>query len=76
MSSCTVTGNLCLPTGPLPTPIAHSTASGRSLVSNGQLGIDLIRLAGGDGFVPHTQPGDHLLICVAGEGTVTYGGAV
>jgi len=56
--------------------MAHSSATGDALVSNGDLGIDMIRIDAGDGFVPHTHPGDHILIPVYGEGTITYDGAV
>lgn len=56
--------------------MAHSPASGDGLVSNGKLGVDLIRVSAGNGFVPHTHPGDHLLIIVAGEGTITYDGHI
>lgn len=57
-------------------PMAHSLASGTPLVSNGRLGADLIRVRGGTGFEPHTHPGDHLLVVLAGEGTITYKGKV
>ena len=60
----------------LPTAMARSRATGRSLVSNGMLGVDAIRLAAGDGFVPHTHPGDHVLIVVGGQGTITYAGHI
>ena len=56
--------------------MAHSAAHGDALVSNGDLGVDLIRVDAGDGFVPHTHPGDHILIPVYGEGTITYDGNV
>lgn len=56
--------------------MAHSAAHGDALVSNGDLGVDLIRVDEGDGFVPHTHPGDHILIPVYGEGTITYDGNV
>jgi quercetin dioxygenase-like cupin family protein len=59
-----------------PIPVAHSHATGEALVSNGLLGADIIRLAAGDGFVPHTHPGDHLLIVIGGEGTITCGGQI
>lgn len=59
-----------------PVAMAHSTATGEGLVSTGLLGGDLIRLEAGEGFVPHTHPGDHLLIVVGGEGTITYGGKI
>ena len=56
--------------------MAHSNATGQGLVSINTLGADIVRLAAGDGFVPHTHPGDHLLIVLAGQGTVTYGGKI
>lgn len=58
------------------TKMAHSTATGDGLVSNGTLGVDVIRVGAGSGFSPHTHPGDHLLIVVGGEGTITYQGRV
>jgi quercetin dioxygenase-like cupin family protein len=51
-------------------------ATGQSLVSNGHIGADVIRLPAGGGFAPHTHPGHHLLIVLAGEGTITYDGTV
>lgn len=51
-------------------------ATGEALVSNGAIGADVIRLAAGKGFAPHTHPGHHLLIVIAGEGTITYNGVV
>lgn len=59
-----------------PIRLAQSDATGEGLVTNGFLGVDVIRLAAGEGFAPHTHPGDHLLIVVGGEGTVTYGGRI
>lgn len=59
-----------------PAPMSHATSSGRALVSNGDLGADLIRVPAGEGFTPHTHPGDHLLIMVGGVGTVTYDGKI
>lgn len=53
-----------------------TTATGERMVSNGHLGVDLIRVPAGEGFAPHTHPGDHLLIAVAGEGTVTVDGRI
>lgn len=62
---------------PLPVPV-HGTASasGRELVTNGDIGADLIRLPAGAGFVPHTHPGHHVLTVVAGIGTITYDGRI
>jgi len=59
-----------------PVKMAHSVATGEAMVTNGQLGCDVIRLGAGQGFVPHTHPGDHLLIVLAGQGTVTLGGNI
>lgn len=58
------------------TPMYGTPATGQALVSNGFLGVDLIRVPAGGGFAPHTHPGDHLLIVVAGEGTITYEGRI
>lgn len=63
-------------TRPRSTPMAHTTATADPLVTNGQLGVDLIRVPAGGGFAPHTHPGDHLLIIAAGEGTITYEGHI
>jgi quercetin dioxygenase-like cupin family protein len=60
----------------LPIPMDKSVATAKALLSNGHLGADLIRLKAGTSFAPHTHPGDHLLIIVAGEGTMTYGGKI
>lgn len=57
-------------------PMYGTKASGERMVSNGELGLDLIRVPAGEGFSPHTHPGDHLLIAVAGEGTVTVDGLI
>lgn len=67
---------LAVDLGPRAVKMAHSAATGAELVTNGTLGVDVIRLAAGDGFTPHTHPGDHLLIVVGGQGTITYDGKV
>lgn len=56
--------------------MAHATTSGDALVSNGFLGVDMVRVEQGEGFVPHTHPGDHILIPVLGTSTITYDGKV
>ncbi|PKW18473.1 cupin domain-containing protein [Saccharopolyspora spinosa] len=63
--------------GELAVPM-HGTAaaSGQQLATNGEIGADLIRLPAGQGFVPHTHPGHHVLTVVAGTGTITYGGRI
>jgi quercetin dioxygenase-like cupin family protein len=67
---------LSVSTHPRSTRMAHSRATGESTVSNGYLGADVIHLRAGEGFVPHTHPGDHLLIVIGGSGTITYGGKI
>jgi len=57
-------------------PMAHTLSTGDPLVSNGAIGADIIRVPAGSGFAPHTHPGDHLLICVGGLGTITYDGTI
>jgi|SRR5271166_2250794 len=59
-----------------PSAMVHSNATGEALLSNGLLGVDTIRVPRGGGFAPHTHPGDHLLIVVGGEGTLTYNGRI
>jgi quercetin dioxygenase-like cupin family protein len=61
---------------PRPSRMAHSSATGQGTVSNGYLGADIIRVQAGEGFVPHTHPGDHLLIVIGGRGTITYDGKI
>jgi len=46
-------------------------AVGIPMQSNGQLGADLLHIKGGEQFPVHTHPGDHLLYCVSGHGTIT-----
>lgn len=68
--------HLSVDMGPRSTDMPDSAATGEGLVSNGALGGDIIRLAAGEGFVPHTHPGDHLLIVLGGRGTITYNGCI
>jgi quercetin dioxygenase-like cupin family protein len=51
-----------------------AAATADPLVSNGYLGIDVIQVPAGTGFPPHTHVGDHLLITVAGTGTIAFEG--
>lgn len=51
-------------------------ATGTPLISNGFLGADLIHVPAGEGFAPHTHPGDHLLFVVGGRGTITAAGEI
>ncbi len=68
----------CLDISHAPRPVAMhgAAATGLGLVTNQTIGADLIRLPGGAGFPPHTHPGHHVLVVVAGKGTITYGGRV
>lgn len=61
---------------PGPIKMQHCEATGSPLVTNGNLGVDRIQVSAGKGFVPHTHPGDHILIVIGGLGTITYGGIV
>ncbi|GAA3728656.1 hypothetical protein GCM10022225_07530 [Plantactinospora mayteni] len=51
-------------------------ATGRPLITNGFLGADLIQVPAGEGFAPHTHPGDHLLFVLGGRGTITAAGEI
>jgi quercetin dioxygenase-like cupin family protein len=61
--------------GPVRVPKTRA-ATGRSLVSNGFLGADILHLPAGEGFTPHTHPGDHLLFVLGGKGTITVDGVI
>lgn len=67
---------LCVAVEPLQSSMFRSFATGRGLVSNGKIGVDMIHIPAGTGFEPHTHPGDHLLFIIAGEGTITYEGKI
>lgn len=43
---------------------------------SGVLGVDMIYVPPGSSFPPHVHPGHHLLMCVRGKGSVTYGDEV
>lgn len=58
------------------THLENSVAKGEALISNGKLGADIIRLKAGQRFLPHTHPGDHLILTIGGKGTVTYNGKI
>src|SRR5262245_8434145 len=78
IASRTGMSTLLVHDGARPTPMAHSPAgvTGAGLASNGMRGVRVIRVPAGRGFPPHTHPGDHLLIVVAGFGTIAVGGRV
>lgn len=48
-------------------------AKGMPLHTNGNLGVDLVQVQPGDKFPVHTHPGDHLLLCLKGSGTISIG---
>ncbi|WP_405759471.1 cupin domain-containing protein [Streptomyces sp. NBC_01420] len=48
-------------------------ARGLPLHSNGHLGVDLLQVPPNTSFPIHVHPGDHLLLCLAGEGTISVG---
>jgi quercetin dioxygenase-like cupin family protein len=65
---------LIVPGERLRTQMLGTTATGHGLVTNGNLGADLIRLEAGEAFPMHTHPGDHLLYVLRGRGTITVDG--
>jgi mannose-6-phosphate isomerase-like protein (cupin superfamily) len=62
--------------GPRNFRLIDSVATGHPLISNGFLGADIIRLGRGERFRPHVHVGDHLLLAIGGEGTVTLDGRI
>jgi len=55
----------------------HGTeARGVPIFTNGYLGADMLYVPPGKAFPYHTHPGHHLLLCVGGAGTITFGGKV
>lgn len=52
----------------------HGTeARGVPIFTNGTLGADLLYVPPGKSFPLHVHPGHHLLLCVGGLGTITFG---
>lgn len=68
--------SLSIAHAPLPVNMHGANATGLALVTNGDIGADLIQLGAGAGFAPHTHPGHHILSVVAGIGTITYDGRI
>ncbi|WKX73501.1 cupin domain-containing protein [Streptomyces sp. XD-27] len=68
--------SLHVPHGERPVAMHGADATGVGLVGNGTIGADVIRLPAGKGFPPHTHPGHHVLVVLAGRGTITYNGRV
>jgi quercetin dioxygenase-like cupin family protein len=54
-------------------PVHGADATGLPLHSNGHLGVDMLSVPPNAQFPIHTHPGDHLLLCLEGEGTITIG---
>jgi quercetin dioxygenase-like cupin family protein len=54
-------------------PVHGAPALGVPLHTNGHLGADLLHVKAGDRFPVHVHPGDHLLLCLQGTGTITIG---
>jgi quercetin dioxygenase-like cupin family protein len=54
-------------------PVHGAPAVGLSLHTNGHLGADMLHVKAGDRFPVHTHPGDHLLLCLQGKGTISVG---
>jgi quercetin dioxygenase-like cupin family protein len=55
-------------------PVHGAPATGLPLVSNGQLGADILHVPPNAQFPVHAHPGDHLLLCWEGEGTISVAG--
>lgn len=49
-------------------------AIGLGLHSNGMLGADILSVPPDTAFPVHTHPGDHLLLCLEGTGTISVDG--
>ena len=54
-------------------PVHGAPATGLPLHTNGHLGADILHVPAGKQFPVHTHPGDHLLLCHAGTGTISVG---
>lgn len=54
-------------------PVHGAEAIGRGLHTNGKLGADILWVPATKKFPVHTHPGDHLLYCLEGTGTITIG---
>jgi quercetin dioxygenase-like cupin family protein len=52
-------------------PVHGAPATGLLLHTNGNLGADILLVPACGRFPVHTHPGDHLLYCLSGTGTIT-----
>lgn len=63
--------------GPRPVKVPKTrAATGLPVLTNGFLGADILHIPAGEGFAPHSHPGDHLLFVLAGSGTITASGEI
>lgn len=63
---------------PLPVAVANSVATAIPLFrdAEGNLGADVLHVPANQSFPLHVHPGDHMLLCLKGTGTVTIDGHV
>jgi quercetin dioxygenase-like cupin family protein len=54
-------------------PVHGADALGVALHTNGHLGADMLWVPAHAKFPVHTHPGDHLLLCLKGRGTISVG---
>ena len=54
-------------------PVHGAPATGLALHCNGHLGADILHVPAGQQFPVHAHPGDHLLLCLKGTGTISVG---
>lgn len=55
-------------------PVVGADALGTNVATNGKLGADILWVPSNASFPIHTHPGDHLLMCLDGEGTISFDG--
>lgn len=69
---------LTVKTGPFDLTMAKTGGqiTGQRLVSNGDIGGDLMYIPAGLGFEPHTHEGHHVLLFLSGKATVTIGNEI
>lgn len=67
---------MAMPTIANTVDVHGSEARGIPLLTNGTIGADLLYVPPGKAFPYHIHPGHHLLYCVAGAGTITFGGKI
>lgn len=58
----------------LPVQMNSSDATAERLVKRGPFAADQIRFPPGGQVEAHTHPGDHILVCLSGSGTLWYAG--